>query len=246
MYLTKLVGIVLLCLLAPAAHSQPLNNPAAPESAAPHLTAQGHAEIKTKANVANLTISVKVAARLETVAAQQNAARTTALVARIRALPGVRSEDIQTADYTVTRQFSDASVPVFVGYVVTNTVQVTLHHVSEVSRLIDLTAGAGATRITGLTYTLADRQAAEQRALTLAVANARERAQTMASALGMTLGRLRVVSDSSSTFDTDGISVAGAYSLNGSSAATPISAQFITVRADASVDYSLEMPMPAP
>lgn len=250
MNFTKHLSVAFLCLLAPAAHCQALNNPAA-ETASPHLTAQGHAEIKTKADVANLTISVKVTAQLETAAARLNAARTTALVAKIRALPGVRSEDIQTADYTVTRQFSNADAPVFIGYVATNTVQVTLHNVGQVSRLIDLTAGGGATRITGLTYSLADKQAAEQRALTLAVANARGRAQTMALALGMTLGSLRVASDSSSVFDTDGVSLSGdrmtgAYSLNGISASTPISAQFITVRADASVDYSLEMPMPAP
>ncbi len=249
MRFTKHLGIALLCALAPAAHSQSLNNSAAVESATPHLAAQGHAEIKTKADVANLTISVKVAARLETVAAQQNAARTTALVARIRALPGVRSEDIQTADYTVTRQFSNADTPVFVGYLVTNTVQVTLHKVSEVSRLIDLTAGAGATRITGLTYTLADRQAAEQRALTLAVANARGRAQTMASALGMTLGRLRVASDNSGgnvVFDTNGLEAANNFSPNGNPFSTPISAQLVIVRADASVYYSLEPQTPMP
>lgn len=247
MHLTRYAYVASLCLLTSAAHSQTLNNPAT-EPLPPHLTAQGHAELKEKADVANLTISVKVAARLESVAAQQNAARTTALVAKIRALPGVRSEDIQTADYTVTRQFSGASVPVFVGYLVTNTVQVTLHHVSEVSRLIDLTAGAGATRITGLTYTLADRQAAEQRALTLAVANARGRAQTMASALGMTLGYLRVVSDNGGgnvVFDGNGLEATNNFSSNGNPFSTPISAQLVIVRADASVDYSLE-PLLAP
>lgn len=249
MNFTKYAGIVFLCLLPPAAHSQTVSNPAAvAEPAAPHLTAQGHAEIKTKADVANLTISVKVIAHLETVAAQQNAARTTALVAKIRALPGVRREDIQTADYSVTRQFSNADAPVFIGYVVTNTVQVTLHNVREVSRLIDLTAGAGATRITGLTYTLADRQAAEQRALTLAVADARSRAQTIASALGMTLGRLRVASDSgggSVVYSTFGLEAANNFSLNATGAAsTPISAQLVIVRADAAVDYSLEPQVP--
>lgn len=242
MNFTKYAGIAFLCLLPPAAHSQTINNPAAAAATSPHLTAQGHAEIKTKADVANLTISVKVAAHLETTAAQQNAARTTALVAKIRALPGVRGEDIQTADYSVTRQFSNADAPVFIGYIVTNTVQVTLHDVREVSRLIDLTAGGGATRITGLTYTLADRQAAEQRALTLAVANARGRAQTMASVLGMTLGRLRVASDSGGgniVYDTNGLEAVNNFTSVAGLASTPISAQLVTVRADAAVDYSL-------
>lgn len=248
MNVTRYVDIAWLCLLAPAAHSQNTNSSAA-ELPAPHLTAQGHAEIKEKADVANLTISVKVAARLETAATHLNAARTTALVAKIRALPGVRSEDIQTADYTVARQFSNADTPVFVGYVVTNTVQVTLHNVGQVSHLIDLTVGTGATRITGLTYTLADRQAAEQRALTLAVADARGRAETIASALGMALGRLRVVSDSggdSVAFANFGYEASNNFSVNGSLASTPISAQLIIVRADAAVDYSLESQTPTP
>lgn len=237
MQLTNFTTIALLCLFVPAAYAQTVSAPAVP-----HLTAQGHAEIKTKADVANLTISVKVAARSETVAAQQNAARTTVLVAKIRALPGVRSEGIQIADYSVTRQFSDASMPVFVGYLVTNTVQVTLHNVSQVSRLIDLTAGAGATRIAGLTYGLVDRQGAERKALTLAVADARGRAQAMAAASGMTLGRLRVVSDSSAViYDTNGyLNAAGSLSSYAPRYSTPISAQYITVRADAGVDYSLE------
>ena len=64
MNFTKYAGIVLLCALAPAAHSQTVNNPAAAAATSPHLTAQGHAEIKTKADVADLTISVKVVARL--------------------------------------------------------------------------------------------------------------------------------------------------------------------------------------
>ncbi len=237
----KYLGIAFFYLLAPAAHAQAISS-----SAEPHLTAQRHAEIREKADVADLTISVKVAAHLETVAARLNAARTTALVAKIRALPGVRREDIQTTDYIVTRQFSNSDAPVFIGYLVTNTVQVTLHNVSQVSRLIDITAGGGATQITGLTYTLADRQAAEQRALTLAVANARGRAQTMASALGMTLGRLRVVSDSGTTIDVSlSDREAGNFSPNGAGYATPISAQLVTVQADAAVDYSLE-PQPSP
>ncbi|MGI4789705.1 MAG: SIMPL domain-containing protein [Janthinobacterium lividum] len=247
MHITKYLVIMLLGTVAPAGYSQTLDNPAA-VSSSPHLTAQGHAEIKTKADVANLTISVKVASRIETVAAQQNAARTTVLVAKIKALPGVRSEDIQTAGYTVTRPFSDASVPVLLGYLVTNTVQVTLRNVSEVSRLIDLTAGTGATRITGLTYTLADRQAAEQRALTLAAANARERAQTMASALGMTLGRLRVVSDSGSgnvVYANFGNEASNDLTSAGSLSSTPISPQLVIVRADVAVDYSLD-PSPTP
>ena len=121
-------------------------------------------------------------------------------------------------------------------------VQVTLHNVHEVSRLIDLTAGAGATRITELTYTLADRQAAEQQALTLAVANARSRAQTIASALGMTLGGLRVVSDSGGgvVYSNFGYEAGNNFTTTNGLVSTPISAQLVIVRADAAVDYTLE------
>ena len=236
MQFTNFIAASLFCLLAPAAHAQTPLSPAEP-----HLTAQGHAEIKTKADVANLTMSVKVTAKRETVAVQQNAARTTALIAKIRTILGIKSEDIQTADYTITRQFSDNAVPVFLGYQVINTVSITLHNVRNVGRLIDLTAGGGATQITELTYSLADKSAAERRALTLAVADARIRAGTMASALGMTLGRLRLVTDSTPViYTSNGLDGAADFAVSRHiSVSTPISAQYITVRADAGVDYSL-------
>ena len=58
----------------------------------------------------------------------------------------------------------------------------------------------------------------------------------------MTLGRLRVVSDSSAViYDTNGyLNAAGSLSSYAPRYSTPISAQYITVRADAGVDYSLE------
>ena len=237
MNLRNALTAALLSLLAPAALAQTTVSPTEP-----HLTAQGHAEIKTKADVANLTISVKVATRSKTVAVQQNAARTAALIAKIRTIPGIKSEDIQTVDYTITRQFSDNAVPVFLGYQVVNTVSVTLHNVRDVGRLIDLTAGGGATQITELTYSLADKSAAERQVLTLAVADARTRAGTMASALGMALGRLRLVTDSRAVvYDSNGLDGTADFAPRHSSASasTPISAQYITVRADAGVDYSL-------
>ena len=63
---------------------------------------------------------------------------------------------------------------------------------------------------------------------------------TMASALGMTLGRLRLITDSSSVaYNIDGSSAAGHFSALARVRETPISAQLITIRADAGVDYSL-------
>ena len=219
----------------PAAATQPVG---------PDLSAQGHAEIKVPADIATLTLSVASEAKRETAAAQANAASTTALIALIRAVlgPKLADKDIQTADYTSERQFNtNGPVPVLIGYQVTNTVLVTLHDVGQVSRLIDLSAGSGATKITGLTYSLVDRQAVEARALTAAVMDARGRAQAIAAALGATLGSLRSVNDSAgSTFQPQ--MSAGTYDLDTRGpAATPISPQEIMVTADVTLDYGLTL-----
>ena|GEM_PF-437778 len=66
---------------------------------------------------------------------------------------------------------------------------------------------------------------------------------TVKSRLSTAFRRLRVVSDSGGgnvVFSSFGYEASNKFSLNSTSASTPISAQFITVRADAGVDYSLE------
>jgi uncharacterized protein YggE len=83
-------------------------------------------------------------------------------------------------------------VPEPSGYVVLDTVSVTLTDLGQVGRVIDTALAAGANQPEGLAWTLGDDHAVRLRALRRAVAAARAKVQAVADELGMR--RARVVS----------------------------------------------------
>ena len=74
------------------------------------ITAKGHSEIKEKPDVARVTLTVTTDARHSADAVQQNAERTTAVLASLQGV-GVAAKDIQTQLYTVQPTFDYSESP---------------------------------------------------------------------------------------------------------------------------------------
>jgi uncharacterized protein YggE len=120
----------------------------------------------------------------------------TAVVAAIRAL-GIDEKDIATAtvslqpvyDYPVNGQ---ARIR---GYQVSNQVTVTVRNLDLVSDVIDDGVQAGATTVDGVSFDVADRTAAEADAREAAVADAKAKADALASGLGVNIQGVASVSE---------------------------------------------------
>jgi uncharacterized protein YggE len=67
------------------------------------------------------------------------------------------------------------------GYVARNTIEVRVDDLSKLGDVLDAAVGSGATSLHGLRFDVKDREKREQQALQLAVANAMEKAQAVAS-----------------------------------------------------------------
>lgn len=89
--------------------------------------------------------------------------------------------------------------PRLVGFRVTNTVRARLAQVDQVGAVVDAAVAAGADRVEGVRFFVRDGEAAHHQALELAVKSARGRAETLARAAGVRLGRpIRVVEEAAS------------------------------------------------
>jgi uncharacterized protein len=75
-----------------------------------------------------------------------------------------------------------------------NQVMVRLDDMELVGRVVDAAVGAGANRVTGISFELSDPRTAYHEALRLAVARARAEAEVLADALGEPLGAVMQVS----------------------------------------------------
>ena len=204
------------------------------------ITAQGHGEVKVKPDIALLTLTVTTQSANQADAVQQNAARTTSLLAALRGAK-IAEKDIQTQSYTVQPQYDyRPSPPVLTGYQVQNSVQATVRDLTKVGFVIDKATAGGASEVGGVSFDLSDRAAAQSQALSLAVTSAKRKAGVMADAAGVSLGRLLTLTEGG---DAPAVRPLYAMRAMASPAAaapeTPIADQQITVTADATLVYAM-------
>lgn len=106
---------------------------------------------------------------------------------------GVSEKDIKTTNYSVNPQYDySGRTQRLTGYIVDTNMQVKLQPIDKANNAIDIVTQDGATQIAGLQFILNDTKQKElaNDARKKAVADAKEKAQSLAYAAGMRLGRI--------------------------------------------------------
>jgi len=158
------------------------------------ITVTGTGVVEREPDQAVIMLAVETSAQTADAAARANAETMERVIAALRRL-GLTQDRIRTVSYQLHPEYArdeprpgQSYEPRVVGYRAMNMVRVTLDEIARVGEVIDAALGAGANRVTGLSFQLRDPERARNDALALAVQNARAEAQTLASALGETLG----------------------------------------------------------
>ncbi|MFC7684580.1 SIMPL domain-containing protein [Ureibacillus sp. GCM10028918] len=150
------------------------------------ITVEGNSKFEVKPDYATLQVEVITQSKDLSEAQRENALKMNQVIQSLLAL-NIDRNDIQTAffnvfpgyDYIEGRQ-------VFRGYEVTNAINVEVHELNEVGIVIDTAIQNGANRITQLEFKLENDAAYYQKALQLALQNANEKANAIASSLRLT------------------------------------------------------------
>jgi uncharacterized protein YggE len=117
---------------------------------------------------------------------------------------GIADKDIQTQYYTITQltKYNQTTQQQDVtGYQVTNTVAATIRNIDSTGTVIDaVVASAGnLIRINNVAFDISDPTQYYAQARQKAVADAQARAQQIATASGVTLGKITYINESTST-----------------------------------------------
>lgn len=155
------------------------------------VTATGRVSVKPDLGIATLGAEARAATLAD--ATDEVARRMTAVLARVKAL-GVQDADITTVAYSITpiaapRRTEEEPTRIL-AYHVMNLVRVKVRAIDSLGRVLDEAVGAGANAVRDVQFGLADPAAAEARARADAVRQATARAEQLATAAGMRLGRL--------------------------------------------------------
>ena len=181
MRLVPLAIVAALCLFPlPSASAQDL---------APHtITVTGSATVRVPPDSAVITVNLTSTGQTAQAAVQADKGVLARLVDAVRVL-NVTTSDIRTSNINVTQARSLPRLPAqdptpVGGYQVTDRMTVTTDDLSRVAAIMDAVTQTAANVSVSVQYNLKNRAAAEDRARTEAVANARHQAEMLAAAEG--------------------------------------------------------------
>jgi uncharacterized protein YggE len=161
-----------------------------PDDGRPTVTASGTGRVEVAADRAVATFVVE-GTRPTAAAARAAGAEAADAVLAALAGAGVDREDLRTAGLDLAPQWDhDGTRPVRRGFTVTNRIAATVRDLDAVGRVLDAGLEAGATGLDGVVFQVADPGPAATEARRQAVADARDRAATIAGAAGLALGSL--------------------------------------------------------
>lgn len=166
----------------------------------PRIVVTGEGQATLKPDLALLSLGTLSEAAT---ASQALAANNTTMAAVIAAMKeaGIADRDLQTAGIQINPRYEYTQRPdgtqegKLVAYQVTNTVSIRVRDVAKTGAIIDKAVSLGANNGGGISFSNDDPKPALAQARKQAVADAIDKARTLAEAAGVELGRVTEISD---------------------------------------------------
>jgi uncharacterized protein YggE len=162
-------------------------------SAPDTVTAVGSGTGSATPDTAQVSMGVTVNAKTSTEAQGAASTKSAAIIAAVKAA-GIADADIQTGQISLNPQYGNTGSTV-TGYQAFQSIDIKTKSVDKVSAAVTAATNAGATNVSGPTFTLTDTGSAGTDAISKAMADAKARADAMAKAAGRTLGRVISVTE---------------------------------------------------
>ncbi len=197
------------------------------------ITVHGTGIVKTTPTVADFTFGVAANGNTAAAALSANAAKMNKVISALKGR-GIAAGDIQTAQISLQPNRNQAGDKIL-NYTATNSVAARIRSIAKAGPVVDAAVSAGANEIGGPSLTVTNELVLSRRALKVAVADARLRAQAIATASGVRLGEIQTVSEESTSSPLPLGAVAEAKV-----ASTPVSAGTVAIQADVTVVYAIK------
>ena len=204
----------------------------------PHeLTVTGSATVDAVPDIATVTAGVETQAPTAADALKANGTAMTAVFAALKAA-GVAERDMQTSQLTLNPVFApdpggSQAAPQVVAYQASNMVTARVRDVARLGATIDGLTAAGANRLYGVSFDVDEPGALLDTARQRAVADARRKAEILATAAGGTLGPVIAIAEGG------GSGPAPLRAKMDAAMAAPVAAGAVSLGADVTVVFGL-------
>lgn len=204
----------------------------------------GSGSVTGEPDIATLNLGVSVEKETVAEAREEAASAMTALIDSLKA-NDIAEKDIKTENFSIYPQYDYTEEGrVLRGYRVNNTVRAKVRELDTLSDIIDDAAKAGGDNIVvnSIQFMIDDTTEFQMQARSLAVKDAEAKAQTLADASGVTLGKPVTITENT-YFESPPIAFAvaeEAFADDAAKASTPIVPGELTVTVNITVVYEIE------
>lgn len=206
------------------------------------ISVTGTAERMVEPDLALIELGVETQGDTAQIAVAENA-KIMNQVMELLVAAGIPKEDLATSSFSLSPRYRypKDSEPVLSGYVAANLLRITLRgeDLQRAGKVIDIATEAGANKVQNITFTIEKSQELELEILAEAVKSGKQRAEAMAQAAGVKLGKLLALSDSSASVIPYRMNFREDYALMKASGSTPIQAGQIRLTAQVNLQYDL-------
>lgn len=203
-----------------------------------HITVSAVGHVSARPDVARISGGVVSEAASAKEALSANSAAMEKLLAGLTS-SGIASADIKTTSFDVSPRYHnnrDGNAPRIDGYRVTNQVLVVVRDLDRLGTLLDQLVTLGANQIGGLSFDIDKAEALQDQARKKAIVQARQRAEIYATAAGVRLGAVLVISEEALHMAPRGPMLARAAVAE----SVPIAEGMQDITARVTVTYALE------
>lgn len=158
---------------------------------APHLVVSGYAEQKTEPDMLTLNVAVSALDKQGLKAKQQVDTKVAAFFSQLEGL-GIKRSDVEAGNLMVSPeyQYGENKKSVLLGYRAQRQLAVKLYQLDKLSPLMDTALKAGLESVSQIEYGLKSPQVIKEQARLNAVEDAKTKAESLAKAFGMKLGKV--------------------------------------------------------
>ena len=204
------------------------------------ITVQGSSSITVSPTIVYVSIGVTTFNKNAASAQSENAVKMDRVYKTLASL-GIKKDKIKTVNYNISPRYDyKNNVATLAGYNVINSIRVTVNDLKKVSDVLDMTVKEGVNQSNSISFGVTDeeRDRLYLQALSQAVSNAKEKANTIAAAAGIAISKpANIIEGSSAHFVQPNYRAMDMAKMASETAPTPISEGELMIEANVTVIY---------
>lgn len=204
----------------------------------PVLSVDGRGSASIAPDQAVLVVGVTSHAHSANQAQAENAQKSAAIVQALKQL-GVAGNDIKSQNFSFSPDYrsDEKHRNEITGYTANHALQIRVRDIAKTGKIVDTALQAGANEVNSLRFSVSDQNQVRQEALHKAIADARNKANIIASGLGRQLVGIKNVSENTGYIEAR--SYNSDMLMASKAAATDIAPGMISLDANVHIEYLL-------